>query len=78
MVVVVDSHAINESLAATNAEQPTVTVIFTHREARALAHAAELLRAACSGARLTGSTDALGVAHLRLLSAIERQEKAAA
>jgi len=75
MVVAVKSHARNEAVAATNAEEPTVTVILPYREARALAHAAELLRAACSGARLARNTDALDIAHLRLLSAIERQEK---
>ena len=75
MAVVVRSHARNEPVAATNAAEPMVTVVLSHREARALAHAAELLRAACSRARLPRNNDTLDLAHLRLLSAIERQER---
>jgi hypothetical protein len=52
-----------------------VTVVLSHREARALAHAAELLRAACSSASLPRDDGTLDLAHLRLLSAIERQER---
>jgi len=70
----VKSYARNKRVAATNADEPTVTVVLSHREARALAHAAELLRSACSQARLPRNSDTLDLAHLRLLNAIERQE----
>jgi len=69
------SGARSEPVAATNAGEPTITLVLSYREARALAHAAELLRAACSQASIPGDSDTLDLAHLRLLSAIERQER---
>jgi hypothetical protein len=75
MAVAVRSDARNEPVATANAGEPAITVVLSHREARALAHAAELLRAACSQAGIPGSNEALDLSHLRLLSAIERQER---
>lgn len=61
---------------ARTAEEATLTVVLSVREARALAQAAELLLAARWGVRLPRGTATLDIAHLRLVNAIERQEVA--
>lgn len=60
--------------AKEDADEPIVIVVLSHREARALAHAAELLRATCTRAWQARNDGTLDLAHLRLVSAIERQE----
>ena len=56
----------------------TVLVTLSEHEARSLANAAELLRDALDAAHVKCTQSALGLAHAKLISAIERGELTAA
>lgn len=52
-----------------------VSIVLTVQEARALSHAAELVRDVFADAHLRADENNLATAHLRLLSALERDER---